>query len=310
MVDISAVTDEQSRLEGPATSSDRPESDGRMRWRRRLRAMQSAVGGADNDPGTYTFDHEERNDEIVKRLNNRVTALVKERAGLRAWRAVIVFGLGAIPILFLLFVAEWGPGVRLENWDWKLGGCLIFAEFFLLISLQFVRARVATLGAQLTILSYEKVLVSIEGNHERRAADLFFKHQAELKQYYDQTLRQNRQSFVIGIFCIGFGLAAAIAVAALLLDSNEATTAAKATAGGLGLLSVLLTGFVARIYLKVYEGSAQALGTFHERLVNTNDYHFAGLLVSMIEPKRERMASQSRLADSITASRVAAESEV
>jgi hypothetical protein len=44
------------------------------------------------------------------------------------------------------------------------------------------------------------------------------------------------------------------------------------------------------------------LGSFHERLVNTNDYHFAGLLVSMIEPKSKRMEAQSALAAAITGS--------
>ncbi len=296
---------------GAERPSQEPARAGRERskWRTRLRNMQKAVGGADNNPDAYRYNYEEGNDKIVERLNKRVKALVEERAGLRAWRALIVFSLAVIPMLFLVLIAEWGNGTGVGDWNWKLGGCLVFGEFFLLISLQFVRARVATLGGQLAILAYEKVLVEIDGKHERRAADLFFKHQAELKQYYDQTLRQNRQSFVVGIFCIAFGLAAVVAVAVLLLDSDESTTVARVAAGSLGIVSVLLTGFVARIFLRVYEGSAQALGTFHERLVNTNDYHFAGLLVAMIEPKRKRMASQSELASAITGTRVAAHPE-
>lgn len=276
----------------------------------RLKFMFYAVAGADNEPDMYRFEREPSDRAIIGRLSNRAAALVGERAGLRMWRALIVFGLGAIPIVFLFAVPEWDNGtIKLRGWDWKLGASLAFLEFFLLISLLFVRARVANLGAQLVILEYEKVLVSIEQTHEKRAADLFFKHQAELKQYYDQTLRQNRQSFIVGIFCIGFGLAAIIVVATLLLDSEKSTTAAKLAAGGLGILSVLLTGFVARIYLRVYEGSAAALGSFHERLVNTNDYHFASLLISMIEPKRKRMESQSALARAITAPRIVAEAE-
>lgn len=276
----------------------------------RLKFMFYAVAGADNEPDMYRFEREPSNATIIERLNNRATALVGERAGLRLWRTLIVFGSGTIPILFLLLVPEWQNGtIRLSGWDWKLGACLIFLEFFLLISLLFVRARVANLGAQLVILEYEKVLISIDQAHEKRAADLFFKHQAELKQYYDQTLRQNRQSFIVGIFCIAFGLGAIVIVATLLLDSSEATSSAKLAAGGLGILSVLLTGFVARIYLRVYEGSAKALGSFHERLVNTNDYHFASLLISMIEPKSMRMTSQSALASAVSAPRVVTEAE-
>lgn len=276
----------------------------------RLKFMFYAVAGADNEPDMYRFEREPTNGTIIYRLNNRARALVGERAGLRLWRTVIVFGSGAIPIAFLLSVPEWDNGtIRLSGWDWKLGACLAFGEFFLLISLLFVRARVANLGAQLVILEYEKVLISIDQAHEKRAADLFFKHQAELKQYYDQTLRQNRQSFIVGMICIAFGLAAIIVVAMLLLNSGESTTSAKLAAGGLGILSVLLTGFVARIYLRVYEGSAKALGSFHERLVNTNDYHFASLLISMIEPKSKRMASQSALASAVSAPRVVTEAE-
>jgi hypothetical protein len=274
--------------------------------RNRAWSLLDALAGADNDPDMYKFAEElgegETVDRLIKRLNTRSEAFVRERTGLRLWRTLIVFFTAVIPILFFFEVVNWADATNLGDWDWRLGGCLVFLEFFLLILLLFVRARVANLGAQLVILEYEKVLITFDETHEKRAADLFFKHQAELKQYYDQTLRQNRQSFIVGILCIAFGLTAIAGVTILLLGSEGSTTAAKLAAGGFGILAVLLTGFVARIYLRVYEGSAEALGSFHERLVNTNDYHFAGLLVSMIEPKSKRMEAQSALAAAITGS--------
>lgn len=296
---------------GEGSRAGKDGATGRVKaLRTRLKPMLYAVAGADNKADMYGFVEEPSNSETLERLNKRLGALVEERAGLRLWRALIVTLVALIPIAFLLFVPAWESGApRLGGWEWRLGGCLIFLQFFLLISLLFVRARVASLGAQLAILSYEKVLISFAGDHEKRAADLFFKHQAELKQYYDQTLRQNRQAFVVGIFCVAMGLAAIIAVAILLLDSDGPTTAAKLAAGGFGILSVLLTGFVARIYLRVYEGSAEALGSFHERLVNTNDYHFASLLISSIEPEGKRMASQASLASAIIGLRIAARAE-
>lgn len=288
--------------------STQDEAEERTSFGRRLKFLLYAVTGADNRPEMFKLELNPSDGATIKRLNKRAKALVEERAGLRMWRALIVISTAVIPVTFLLLVPAWENGApTLSGWNWKLGACLAFLEFFLLILLLFVRARVANLGAQLVILEYEKVLTSFDGSHERRAADLFFKHQAELKQYYDQTLRQNRQSFIVGLFCIAFGLAAIIAVATLLLNAADSNTAAKLVAGGLGILSVLLTGFVARIYLRVYEGSAEALGSFHERLVNTNDYHFASLVISMIEPKRRRMVSQSELASAITTPRPAAE---
>lgn len=275
--------------------------------------MLDAVTGADNDPSTFEYEEEPSDSAITDRLNLRARALVKERSGLRSWRGIIVFLSAATPMLLIfplaiLIGSDWGSSAgRLLLW--MLCIWLAVCQLFLLIVLLFVRARVANLGSQLAILEYEHVLTSFDKPHERRAANLFFKHQAELKQYYDQTLRQNRQSFVVGMLCIAFGLAVIVAVATLLLGSGNSATAAKLAAGGLGILSVLLTGFVARIYLRVYEGSAEALGSFHERLVNTNDYHFASLLISTIEPKDKRMLSQSDLARAITASRVATETE-
>lgn len=271
-----------------------------------IKFMFYAVAGADNAPSLQEYNLSSDDGATIERITRRGLALAQERAGLRLWRTFIVFSSAGIPLVFLLTVPEWDGG-KIRNLHWVLGACLVFVQFFLLVALLFVRARVASLNAQLQLLEYENVLISFKPEHEKRAATLFFKHQVELKQYYDQTLRQNKQSFVVGIFCVAFGLAAIVAVATLLLVHSDSATPAKLAAGGLGILSVLLTGFVARIYLRVYEGSAQALGSFHDRLVNTNDYHFAGMLISMIEPDSERMAALSQLAHTIAAPRAAVE---
>jgi hypothetical protein len=273
-----------------------------------IRVMFYAVVGADNEQSMRAYHQGSDDQATIERINRRGLELAWERAGLRLWRTVIVFGSAGIPIAFLLTVPEW-EGSTIRSLHWVVGACLIYGLFFLLVLLLFVRARVASLNAQLQLLEYENVLTSFERDHEKRAANLFFKHQVELKQYYDQTLRQNKQAFVVGIICIGFGLGAITAIATLLLIHSGSTTPAKIVAGGLGILSALLSGFVARIYLRVYEGSAEALGSFHDRLVNTNHYHFASLLISMIQPDPERMTALSELSSAITAPRVASETE-
>ncbi|MEX2105618.1 MAG: hypothetical protein WD810_01855 [Solirubrobacterales bacterium] len=271
-------------------------------------AMFYAVAGADNEPRMHEYDSSADDSATIERINRRGRALARERTGLRLWRTLIIFGSAGIPIVFLLTVPQWEGGT-IRSLHWVLGACLIFAQLFLLITLLFVRARVASLNAQLQILEYENVLTSFSRGHEKRAATLFFKHQTELNQYYDQTLRQNKQSFVLGVVCIGFGLATVGVVATLLVVHPDSATPAKVAAGALGIMSALLTGFVARIFLGVYEGSAEALVSFHKRLVNTNHYHFSSLVISMIEPKAERMSALSDLARVIAAPQPAAKTE-
>ena len=275
-----------------------------------LRLMFYAVAGADNDTSMREYHLASSNPATVDRINRRGFELAQERAGLRLWRTLITFGCGGIPLIFLLAVPEWGEDGTIQDLRWVLAACLTFFELFLLITLLFVRARVANLGAQLQLLEYEVVLTAFEQRHEKTAANLFFKHQVELKQYYDQTLRQNRLAFALGVVCVTFGLAAIVAVAALVLTSPASTTlAANIAAGGLGIVSAVLTGFVARIFLRVYEGTARSLGRFHDRLVATHHYHFANLLTSMIEPSHDRMRALSQLAGAVAAPRVATEVE-
>ena len=262
------------------------------------KVMFYAVAGADTEKSIREYHSGLQTEE---RINKRRLELAQERAGLRLWRTVIVIGSAIIPIAFIWLVPEWDDG-DIQTIHWRLGATMAYFLLFLLINLLFVRARVGNLNAQLHILDYEAATTTFEAPHEKRAASLFFKHQAELKQYYDQTLRQNRQAFALGIVCVAFGLGAIVAVATLVLAYGESTTAAKITAGGLGILSALLTGFVARIYLRVYEESAGALGSFHDRLVNTHHYHFANLLISTIKSESAREQATGLLSQAITSS--------
>lgn len=267
--------------------------------------MKFALVGADNDPDHHKYYQESDGESTIERINRRVDALVNERAGLRVWRTVIVFGSALVPALIAglaVFLASVDLSATVRTICWIVFAGLAFAEIYLAIALLMVRARVASLGAQLQLFEYENVLTTFKPNHEKRAANLFFKHETELKQYYDQALRQNKQSFLIGIVCVGIGLASVAAVGTLLVAGAGAGEPEQLAAGGLGILAVALSGFVARIYLRVYEESAKAMKSFHERLVDTNDYHFSALLISMIEPKSERMKALTALSERVSAS--------
>lgn len=288
-----------------------PESVGRLRFQLRhdvpqlparlyfyVKALVYAVAGSDNEETRkqpiFSLDHS----SAVDRINARAREIADERAGLRLWRTFILVSSLAIPLISLWIVPIRDHGDIVDA-HLSLGIGMAFAEAFCLIILLFVRRRVALLGAQLQLLEYDVVIASLVEEHEKTAANLFFKHQAELKQYYDQTLRQNRQAFVLGVFCVLLGLGSIVGVVAILMADSDTPTAAKITAGALGGVAALLTGFVARVYLRVYEGSALALGDFHRRLVSTNHFHFANLLVSSVKPDDKRTTSLAELAAAI-----------
>lgn len=291
-----------SELTTDGTGSEAQENAGPSVARRKLQAMLKALGGADNDPRLHQAHGDTGDGAMRERLNGRVEALTQEREGLRMWRTFCVLGAGATPIAIILTVpVSKGDGVGSVHW--VLGACLMSFQIFLLIILLFIRARVAAINANLQILEYENVLTAFKQEHEKRAATLFFKHQAELKQYYDQALRQSKQSFGLGLVLVGFGMSTIVVVAGLLLARSSSPSPAKLAAGGLGVLLALLTGFVGRVFLRVYEESAKALGGFHDRLVSTNDYHFATLLIASIEPDHHRMTALSKLAGVIATRR-------
>lgn len=256
-----------------------------------LRAMAIALAGTGSDASSNGHT------DPKLQIEARRVELKQERAGLRLWRATLVVCSLAVPLIALWVVPKRAADDTNEI-QWILGASLAFGEFYLLVILLFVRSRVANINAELKLLDYDFMLATLERSDERKAANLFFKHQAEVKQYYDQTLRQNRQSFVLGVFCVLSGLIAVVALAVLVLV-NAAPPAMQVTIGLLGVVSALLTGFVARIYLQVYGKSSESLVSFHDRLVTTNHLHFANLLVSMISDTvatRDRTLSELVLA--------------
>lgn len=138
--------------EGSAAAQEKGGDEPRLtvaKIRYRLWSLVDALGGADNDPKMYEFekppdDGETDDGVIIDRLNDRSDAFVRERAGLRAWRALLVILTAGIPLVFILWVVRWDDPWDLGNWHWRFGSCLIFLEFFLPILLLFVRARVAS----------------------------------------------------------------------------------------------------------------------------------------------------------------------
>ena len=63
-----------------------------------------------------------------------------------------------------------------------------------------------------------------------------------------------------------------------------------------GLVSGILTNFVAAIYLKMFAETISTLSGFHRKLVTTNHLHFANFLLAKISDVSKRDESYARLA--------------
>jgi hypothetical protein len=237
-------------------------------------------------------------DEIRARAQALHEEVSNVRDGLRSWRTVLLVASFVIPIA--CGIAAYTGSRR----GTLIAGLLGFAELYVLLTLLFTRARLQDLNADLQVVEYDTVLFSFGELRERTAANLFFKHQLELKRYYDLTLRQHRQAFVLGVVCVLFGLGVVAGAAALVATAgHDTSTTTKVITGALGAVGAFLAGFVAQVYLGIYRGSASSLGSFHGRLVETNHLHFANLLLSGIDNPDERYQALKDLASKAPAAR-------
>lgn len=206
------------------------------------------------------------------------------RTSLRLWRALwLVFAIVAVAVFWWIDLAlPYEPSI----FDLVFAGFLVF---LCLLGFLFSRARLQAMNADLQVMEYEILALSLDGKHERTAASLFFKHQFEVKRYYDQNLRQNAHVFVLGTLCVLAGLAAVAGAAAWigLSEDRDGWTNAVAFLGAVG---ALLSGGVAAIYIQMHSRTGDALKEFHRRLVITNRLHFAYLLTAMDSDQSQRAA--------------------
>jgi hypothetical protein len=232
-------------------------------------------------------------------IERRQRELSLERDGLRLWRTVCLLLAG-----ILIPGLAWSLALAKDSFQPVSVAIFVYAEIFLFSAFAIIRARLKNLKADLQVIEYETVLLELK-DREQIAANLFFKHQFELKRYYDQTLGQNSQVFLLGIACVLVGLAVVVGAALLVTqDSNEIETSQQIATASLGAVGALLSGAVARIYLQIHKGSVESLGAFHQRLVETNWLHFANLLVSDL-PDGERYEALARLAQAAVGDRAA-----
>ncbi len=255
-------------------------------------ALIGPDGQLQKQPAKYDSD-EQADEAFAKKRQD----LIDQRAGLRLWRIVLFVGVSTLPFGILIYAWLDSDGFRELGRGLYLVG---FLEGLWLISTLVVRSMVRALTVQIDALEYERSVREFGRPDERTAADLFFRHQNEVKTYYDQILRQNAQVFWLGIVCVLVGLAVVAGVAAgMLFAPASDELGVQIVSGALGTVAAVLTGTVARVYLTVHNNSAEAIGRFHERLVATNHYHLANLIITSIDDEEAQQAAMVRLADEV-----------
>ena len=118
--------------------------------------------------------------------------------------------------------------------------------------------------------------------------------QLQLRRYYDQNLGQNDRVFYLGMLCIFLGIGVIGATFYLVKVTDSAN--AQIVTGAIGGVGVLMTNFVAAIYLKMHGAIAGNLGTFHSKLADTHKVLLALLVASRIENTDKREETLKQLA--------------
>ncbi|MEE9456043.1 MAG: hypothetical protein V3W11_02705 [bacterium] len=213
-------------------------------------------------------------DALVDRLQSLQHELSKREFKKRVYTVLGLTFLLSTPIVYgLTSYIGWIFSIPL------IAGFLLLG-FALSISKRELDDEIRNLFTELDIRRVE------EASAEKRAEKLFLFHQFELKRYYDQTLRQSRWVFVVGVSCIAMGFVIIGFTGYLLYltyKMGEVELSASVLTAATGLLSAVLGDFIGYIYIRMYDGAVKSLAEFHERLVATHRIHFGNLLIEKMK---------------------------
>jgi hypothetical protein len=212
--------------------------------------------------------------ELQRTLRN-----LRERKAHLSSASKIVHGFGIIIFLasvFVYFVVY--PRIAI----------LLAGGFYLIVSIAFpILSESTNLDTEIEAVESEITLRGTGADAtEQRAEQLFKSHSIDLRRYYQQTLRHSTVVFMAGLACITVGICIIIYV--FYKIQNMQTYDDKLLTVIVGLISGILTNFIAVIYLKMFAETMNALTIFHKKLVATNHMHFANYLSSKIVDDNKR----------------------
>jgi hypothetical protein len=137
-------------------------------------------------------------------------------------------------------------------------------------------------------------LIDTEASKDEQDAQKLFKlHQLELNKYYDQTLKQSRWIFFVGLFSLVLGFGVIGITVWVVRDGKNGSTYSVAILGGIG---GILSNFIGAVYLKMHSETIKSLTEFHNRLVRTHYLHFGNFLLAKIETRGLREQSLAKMA--------------
>ncbi|MBR0724809.1 hypothetical protein [Bradyrhizobium manausense] len=205
----------------------------------------------------------------------------------------------------LFFVAFFAIYIK-----WQSPYLLAAGAFYLIVAIAFPMFSYAgAIDTEIEAIESE-IALRLTGAEatEQRAERLFKAHGIDLRRYYQQTLRHSAFVFATGISCVvlGFGI-----VGYTLYDLKHVEgLSEKVLTGAFGLVSGVLTNFVAAIYLKMFAETITTLTGFHRKLVTTNHLHFANFLLAKVSDPAKRDENYARLAALIASASTAEKDNV
>jgi hypothetical protein len=179
---------------------------------------------------------------------------------------------------------------------WESQYLLAVGTFYLVVAIAFPAfTNASAVDTEIEAIESE-IALRLTGAEatEQRAERLFKSHGIDLRRYYQQTLRHSAFVFAAGIGCIALGFC----IIGYTFYSLKAISGfdEKVLTAALGLVSGILTNFVAAIYLKMFAETIGTLSGFHRKLVTTNHLHFANFLLAKISDAAKRDENYAKLA--------------
>jgi hypothetical protein len=229
--------------------------------------------------GRHIQLHEQR-----EKLKQRRGHLVTLRT---AWFGLTALSLLVAPIA-LLYLSE-------QAAVFAVGYGMLFYVLFLI-----ARQRSREIAEEMLDIDNEIDLLTIQdGSEERRAQKLFQLHSIQLKQYYDQALKQGSYIFWVGLVCIFLGFGIIAATFWLLQREPSVGSSEQIIIGALGSVGGVLANFIALIYLRMHSETVQSTTKFHNRLVLTHHLHFGNFLVAKITNQGLRESTLGSIASAL-----------
>ena len=175
---------------------------------------------------------------------------------------------------------------------------ILFGILLLFFSIRYAPSAYLT---ELNSIHHDLELSNTEDwNSEEKAEELFDHHHKELSRYYDGNLMQSSRVFKLGVVSIFVSFVFIILTFYMLYLNIDKPAHTEIIIASVGALSVILTDFIAAVYIKMHADIIKSANEFHNRFVNTHHFYITNYLVSKVKNTDKREDGLINLALGIT----------